>query len=438
MQQPPSARPEPLCSSERHWRRCLRVAARLSAALVACVPAFGLLDVTPASGQTLAPITAKNVKRSRKPANDGQPWAINYQDCVNNVEFTFSIAFSNVTTDLSFAVWTGSAGSGYDCSQPSQRTVAGSDCRTLVPPGEVKRQVMLTAQQLVSDNGVDGCEQDITDRKVNLYFALVDSDGNPPGGATANSSCSGWCSKWDEIEIDLRGPSQPSNVSAGVGENMLLINWKASGNKDIDSYRLYCYPAPRDASTSTASYRPLADGQGQAGSTSTGGSETGTGATAGAGQAGSANLSGAGGVSSGGQLGSGGQQGAADASTTTTAACDSGPLAAGQRPDEAYRCGSVQGATASRANAKGLSNGVEYAVGVAAVDTVGNVGDLSEIACGTPHVVDDFFEVYRREGGNGGGGYCAATGRGRSGTFALVMGALVVAGALRQRKERSS
>jgi hypothetical protein len=419
--------------------------------LLAGAAAFGLLEVSPASGQTLTPITAKNVKRSRKATNEGRPWAINYQDCVDDVKFTFSIAFSGVMTDLSFAVWTGSAGSGYDCSQPSQRTVAGSDCRTLYGPGEVNRQIMLTAQQLVSDHGVDGCEEDISGRNVNLYFALVDSDGNPPGGATASSSCSGWCSKWDEIEVDLRGPSQPSNVSAGVGENLLLVNWKTAANKDINGYRLYCYPAPRGASTSTAGYRPLADdaglgdtdggvlvgqddagltdGQGQAGSTSTGSTRAGAG---GAGQAGSTSISGT------ADLTTAGQQGTASTSTATVAPCDSGVLAPGERPDEAYRCGSVEGATASRANAKGLSNGIEYAVAVAAVDTVGNVGELSNIACGTPHQLDDFFEVYRREGGNGGGGYCAATGRSRSGTLALAMGALLVAGALRQRRGRSS
>ncbi|MBN1607310.1 MAG: hypothetical protein JW940_11800 [Polyangiaceae bacterium] len=404
------------------------------------------MDARPASGQTLTPITAKNVKRSRKAANEGRPWAINYQDCVDNVKFTFSIAFSGVMTDLSFAVWTGSAGSGYDCSQPSQRTVAGSDCRTLYEPGEINRKIELTAQELVSNNGVDGCEEDITGRNVNLYFALVDSDGNPPGGATASSSCSGWCSKWDEIEIDLSGPSKPSNVSAGVGENMLLVNWDVAANKDINGYRLYCDPAPRGAGTSTTtSYRPLADddddlvdqgdaglvgqddagltdGQGQAGSTSTGGTQ---GGAAGTGQTGTADI------------GAVDQQGTAGTGTAARP-CGSGVLVPGQRPDESYRCGSVEGATASRANAKGLSNGIEYAVAVAAVDTVGNVGELSNVACGTPHQLDDFFEVYRREGGNGGGGYCATTGRGRSGTLALAMGALLVAGALRQRRGRSS
>ena len=378
----------------------------------------------------MTPITAKNVKRSRKAANEGKPWAINYRDCVDDVKFTFSIAFNGVMTDLNFMVFAGSAGSGYDCGQPSQRTVAGSDCRTLYQATEINRQLVLTAQKLVSDNGADGCEEDISGRNVNLYFALVDSDGNPPGGATASSSCSGWCTKWDEIEIDLRGPARPSKVSAGVGENMLLVEWDTAANKDINGYRLYCDPAPRGASTSTASYRPLADdagitdGQGQAGSTSTGGTQSGAGGT---GHAGSTSLPGTPEVSAAGQQG-----------TTPVAACGSGALVPGQRPDEAYRCGSVEGATASRANAQGLSNGIEYAVAVAAVDTVGNVGDLSNVACASPHELDDFFEVYRREGGNGGGGYCAATGRGHSGTLALAMGALLVAGALRQRRGRSS
>ncbi len=43
---------------------------------------------------------------------------------------------------------------------------------------------------------------------------------------------------------------------------------------------------------------------------------------------------------------------------------------------------------------------------IAGYDSVGNVGVLSEVVCGTPEPVIDFFDVYREWGGLAGGGFC--------------------------------
>lgn len=410
--------------------------AHAATALLAGVAALGILTPRLAFAQTVT-VTSKNVSRSEDAFNDAKPWAINYQDCVENVEFTFKVGLTGSISDLDLAVYAGVASSGVNCSIAAQRLDRPDACQELyTKPATASREFKLTAQELVGDDGKKGCEEDIDGRKINLYFALVDTDGNPKGSSTSGSgtSCTGACALWSELEVDLVGPDAPSDASAGIGENQLVVQWTPATSENILSYQLFCDPVPGLGSSSTVSYRPLADAGvaeeetdsgavaiGSAGSTAVDGILPGTAATEQAGSTGSSDAT----------------SSESETDTPATAACGSGALVPGERPDERYRCGSVEGATASRANAKRLNNGVEYAVGVAAVDNVGNVGRLSDVACGTPHSLDDFFEVYRRAGGNGGGGYCAASRQGRPGTLALaMMGALVLAGVLRQRRGR--
>ena len=60
------------------------------------------------------------------------------------------------------------------------------------------------------------------------------------------------------------------------------------------------------------------------------------------------------------------------------------------------------------ATISGLNNSTVYAVGVAAYDKVGNVGEVSNVACATPQAISDFFSIYRQEGGQAGGGCTVA------------------------------
>jgi hypothetical protein len=77
-------------------------------------------------------------------------------------------------------------------------------------------------------------------------------------------------------------------------------------------------------------------------------------------------------------------------------------------------------------------------VAVAAYDTLGNVGKLSSVACGTTEEVTDFFENYRQAGGKAGNGCgCRIAGarESREGALAFVLCALAV-GLRRQRGAR--
>jgi hypothetical protein len=99
----------------------------------------------------------------------------------------------------------------------------------------------------------------------------------------------------------------------------------------------------------------------------------------------------------------------------------------------------VAGATTSTYTVTGLVNGVMYTAVVAAVDALGNVGLPSTQACKQPKPVNDFWKIYRGDGGGAGGGFCAleAVGAPAGSTVALMgAGALALAGVRRRRSKR--
>ena len=71
-------------------------------------------------------------------------------------------------------------------------------------------------------------------------------------------------------------------------------------------------------------------------------------------------------------------------------------------PPTALLRGSSTGTTV---DATGRDEG-EWACGVAGTDELENPGVLSNILCGVPEPVTDFFEAYRQAGGLAGGGFC--------------------------------
>ena len=151
-----------------------------------------------------------------------------------------------------------------------------------------------------------------------------------------------------QIAYDLQGPPAPTITDVKAGEGKAIVKWSDSDSSGTPvGFRLYCAT----------------------------GTETGA-MTIGAAGAGS-----------------------------TSCASD---LTPGQVPDSQYQCGEVAGQSVTSATAKGLENNQPYAVGVAAVDSVGNVGELAlGSGCVVPQEVTDFYEAYVAAGGKGGGGYCS-------------------------------
>ncbi|MGC4087458.1 MAG: hypothetical protein QM756_06125 [Polyangiaceae bacterium] len=94
------------------------------------------------------------------------------------------------------------------------------------------------------------------------------------------------------------------------------------------------------------------------------------------------------------------------------------------------------GPNATSGEVSGLANGEQYICGVAAKDALGNVGELSDTACGVPQLVNGYYKAYRAAGGAAGGGYCSF---GRAPRGAMLSPLLFSAlGALLVRRKRRS
>jgi hypothetical protein len=64
------------------------------------------------------------------------------------------------------------------------------------------------------------------------------------------------------------------------------------------------------------------------------------------------------------------------------------------------------GLTAKSYQITGLEIGTQYYVAAAAEDDYGNVSPITEVLDATPEAVDDFWEHYKKSGGQEEGGYC--------------------------------
>ncbi len=317
--------------------------------------------------------------------------AISHADCVKDGTFTYRVSLAGVSTgDLQ--VWVG----GANCEPLEARQGNTQQCWLIysTPAANMLFTPQLRVQDIVANATTSKglihatsavCEQttfgSTGPQSLSLHFLVIDSSQQVVAGSGAIA----------KVEADLIGPPAPTNVRAGIGEERLVLKWDAPLANDRLGHRFYCDPKPGPVTTTMQ-----ADGGV--------GPDTGTDATTDgpAPDAGVGGAAGAGGASDGGNLT---DSGTGDGSGGNPS-CPSTALVPGKRPNEANFCGEV-GKTAGQGEAKGLVNYQLYAVGVAGFDELGNPGPLSPIACGTPQEVNDFFEVYRRAGGEGGGGFCS-------------------------------
>jgi hypothetical protein len=416
---------------------------RLTPSLVGLI-AIGsacLLTTRPASAQTIS-VTAASLERKVgfRPSSEQPTW-INYSDCVKDDELSFETILQNAL-GKSLEVWAGSntdctvydarqSASAPTCWQVYKASAQGTTQKVVIRAQDIVAQHLKTASSSGPGSGT-AADCDRTDIEsagvpVTLHFLLIDSAGqaSPSTGTFTYPT-----------QFDLVGPAAPSGVSAGVGEDRLIVDWNTVNATDLLGYRLYCDPKPGSV---TPANQPMATG-GAAGADGASGASGATGAGGAAGADASTDASSGGsdagtdaGGDAGGAAGSGTDGGSGTGGNGGNPNCPSTALVPGDRPNGAYQCGSVTTKAGGPAEATGLVNGVVYAVAVAAVDTVGNSGPLSQVACGTPQPVNDFFELYRQAGGKGGGGFCALGADPKPGA-AWLLGIALGALAIRRRR----
>lgn len=352
------------------------------------------------SGEAYAQTITLDVTNTRRqlPYRQARQWWINYEECLANDVFSFPLSVTD--TGPRVEVWAGNQ----DCAAIRGNVDRGQcwilasrdnarDTFTIDVP--VRNIVARRVNTLTVPEGLPAsvCDEstDSDGEQFTFYFILQEG-GRSVASTTWNASDA------EGTGFDMVGPAPPRRVSVGVGESQLAIRMNGiEEDNDRERFEAFCVPAD-------TLIEP---------------------------------------IDAGGAVFDGGSGAAVDGGVEITPApreCFTDVIQGGVRPPPQFSCG-VGAETASTLRTSRLSNGTMYAVGVAGQDTVGNAGVLSEIACGMPVPLDDFFEVYNRNGGLGGGGFCTlrrgpGTG-GASGRVTLTAVALLAAAATWRRRRSS-
>lgn len=354
---------------------------------------------------------------------------INYDDCIRNGQVEFNLLFENLEDDLQLEIWAGT--SSGSCENDTLRVDnTPTHCWQLLSAEPIDGTYVVPIRDIIPHNGsgagtgmADACEQ-TGSNSITVYFMLFAGNTNRTTSPLTTV-----------FKYDLSGPSAPTLESVGVGEESLILKWDPKPSSDILGYYLYCEEAidPEDA--------PLGQQMGDGGTLGTNGGTAGTGGSAGS-DGGLGGTGGAGGTTgtpngAGDTAGTAGGGGTGGRSVPVDPSCQSSSLRPGERPPPGVRRRGSASSAATEATAKGLVDGQRYACGIAAYDDSKNVGVLSNLLCGTPHPVVDYFEAYRRAGGQAGGGYCRF-GRAPAQPFALGAVLLAAGFALVRRARRGA
>lgn len=481
---PAAPMPAPAISAMLRMNRFLALAS-LSATLLGATRAHAQTSTATvsASGQPNPERFVGGVDKgtSTRPQNL-TPLGINYSDCIQDMVLRFTVVVNGFDGSENLQVWASKSG---DCTAATSRGVGGSG--SVVPTcwlldqgftalryaAPTSLQFNVRVQDLVGlqnappypanyvRQGPDACTAQSTFVAIpmTVNFVPINSGNGAPSGTAYQY----------KISADLIGPPAPASVSKSVGDTLLVVTWTPNNDSDTASYDVFIDPIPGQEG-STSALTP--DGSILVCS------ESGTSA---------ANPQDA-----ASDAPEGGDHGAADAAIVAATSdadchylnvagmssvptkCNSTVLSSAivqsgasvQQYDDAgnpidggassgvgglstiptqnlvVSAGSTDVTVSDRSTGsytiKGLKNNNWYNVVVAAVDNSGNVGPPSAQVCDFPALVDDFWTVYRQNGGRAGGGFCALEAVGEPVPCAAGIALALVTGglALRRRRKR--
>lgn len=422
------ARWHALCSKNRAMTKLARFLSLL-AGLWVC------LWVSPSRAQSITlPTTAFEIERENPRSEEERPLDISRQDCLDAAPFGWDANSDTEESDRGDYTWivmepqvTGlnpsaqSADSlqvwvseSVDCANANNRIntpqcwlvyyepiVARNNTLIINPRDVIDSNRSISIENFRSatrDASICSDPAHLVQRSLTFYVLYF-----YPGDTVATSFT------WTQTGQDLAAPPAPDNVTVGPGDEHLFFEWdieSTSEDPDTLGFVFYCVPEG-----TTASEEPAGTGGDGTGGDGSGGEGTG-----GDGSGGDATTGGDGGMGGAAAL-SCGQNIVVDGEFATAEAID-------------YECGRVLGRTARRGQADDITNNVNYAVAVAAIDNVGNSGRLKVFdECLMPQEVTTFFEGYEQAGGKGGGGFCGFDTRRTGKLFWLLVlggGALLV------------
>jgi len=314
------------------------------AALVVGLGVLASLPARSAAAQDGLLPTPTTTNRDFQDIDDHPDW-VNRQDCIADAMYTFRLGSTGTIPSTSnLHVWASTADAdctvpdtrdGSSCKQVFQANVYAGSLQTITAEVKVRDIIRVGSGPLTMETPETVCDEGIDLQEVELQFFVVSTGGTVLPGVTLYT-----------VQYDLVGPPPPTSVTAGIGEEAVVVKWKPSTSDEL-----------------LPTYDVFVDEAG------------------------------------------GGDPGAGGAGGASSDPCSSDVLIPGQIPTGTAK--TTTNASTTEAEADGLQNGVLYAVGVATVDAFNNPGPLSTLACATPENVTGFFEAYRAAGGEGGGGFCS-------------------------------
>jgi hypothetical protein len=413
---------------------------------------------------------------------------INFEDCDANLQYEFDLSISSLTSisGYNLDVWAGTA----DCSQLANRQAATAVCwpvKTPFAPNSNPQTVTVWMRDIVSQvfqashtvtySGTEApasvCQLQTTTGPTNisLYFFFEQA-----ANATGNEATY-------PVTVAMRAGDVQGDISIGIGQDLLVANIPPTTDTNVQGWNVYCDPPPGPVGSEGIELVPV-DAPSNNGHCPAQVPDTGVvsssvdssgvdanddssvassvdsavpivldeaGGNACGVQLNDANIPSPGGCSASAVLvPGGGTTGTATVDeagneifeeASTTATDEAGVSISGGTmklplPSQ-YLCG-TGGVSSTQVNLLNLRDGVYYNVAVAAVDAYGNVGPLSNVACGEPRPVNDFWKLYYEAGGRAGGGFCSAEGvgtpAGTSGLGALMIASIVAMVRRRRRK----
>lgn len=334
----------------------------------------------------------------RADADDATRTGINAADCASDEKWSWTVTIPDGVTYSLLDVW--ASAENVSCAEPAARTGASPKCWRVaefardsvashaefsVTASSVVRAAFRKlgdADQTAFTTTAEVCTVDVDQQPTRFYLHfLLMSDANTVVGATSANEHE---YVYDTV-YDLHGPVPPTGLALGSGQSVLLATWNAQTTvKDFSGYKIYCYPKR-------------------------------------------------------------GAEGDAGVAADAGAGCPAIPaelagFAEGKIPDAAVEdlvCGTMS-TTGSKITIDKLTDGLTYALAVAAIDKNDNTGALSTIACLAPQPTTDFYDAYRAGGGEAGGGFCnLGAPRGRT-PLAGLFTALAASALLARRRARSS
>jgi len=180
------------------------------------------------------------------------PNDINFQDCEDNIVLQFNLTESGIGSTGSpdiLQIWAGTT----DCTQPTARAGAESPfCWQVYPATEpiLNETVNIYARSLTryidttlvtvpnGGNPIIGAGQPETachtqtssgEVAITIYFMFLPNTGD----ATPDASTS------YGLNVDMVGPLNPTGLTAGIGDGILLINWTPQVDPTIQGFNIY-------------------------------------------------------------------------------------------------------------------------------------------------------------------------------------------------------